>query len=472
MDETRLCKTRFAPSPTGRLHLGNARTALFNWLYAHHENGVFLLRIEDTDLLRSQEDHIHALDEDLRWLGLFWDEGDGVGGPLAPYRQSLRTSIYADYLKKLGENVYPCFCTAEMLELDRRLLRSQGKPPRYSGRCARLSRDEAQAKIAKGLPYTLRFRVPEGQSVEFTDLIRGLQRYSTDDIGDFIIRRTDQTFPFFFVNAVDDALMAVTHVLRGEDHLSNTPRQILILEALALPVPHYGHIPLIVDETGAPLSKRKGDLSLSALRQQGFLPLAIINYLARLGHTYTETGLLSLEQLAAFFDLGHVGRAPAKFDGQQMLFWQKLTVRALGVEDFKKWLSAFIALSDSLPDRFYALIQQETTLPHEALAWIKRMESPIPPYEEEARQCLLQTPSSFFAACLEAFHESGAVFLQSLPKRTGRSGKALFLPLRAALTGTLHGPELRILLSLLDEETIKTRLLYAKENLCSPSTTP
>jgi glutamyl-tRNA synthetase len=471
MKETQLCKTRFAPSPTGRLHLGNARTALFNWLYAHNQKGSFLLRIEDTDLSRSKEEYIQALVEDLHWLGLVWEEGEGIGGPYAPYRQSLRTAIYENYLQQLGDRAYPCFCTSEMLELDRRLARAQGKPPRYSGRCAHLSKAEVEDKIAQGLPYTLRFRVPEGQTVVFTDLVRGEQRYLTDEIGDFIIRRTDQTFPFFFVNAVDDALMQVSHVLRGEDHLSNTPRQILILQALSLPIPTYAHIPLILDESGAPLSKRKGDLSLSALRAQGFLPLALVNYLARLGHAYAESDILPLEGLADRFDLSRVGRAPARFDEQQMLFWQKLAVRALGHEDFKRWLLESIALPESLPLHFFTLMQQEITLPDEALSWVRRFEADLPPYEEEARTLLLQTPPSFFAACLEAFQESGISFVQELPQKTGRSGKTLFLPLRAALTGTLHGPDFKSLLTLLDAEKIKKRLLYAKESLCLSSTT-
>jgi len=177
MKETQLCKTRFAPSPTGRLHLGNARTALFNWLYARNQKGSFLLRIEDTDLSRSKEEYIQALAEDLHWLGIVWEEGEGVDGPCAPYRQSLRTAIYESYLQQLGDRAYPCFCTSEMLELDRRLARAQGKPPRYSGRCAHLSQAEVKDKIAQGLPYTLRFRVPEGQTVVFTDLVRGEQRY-------------------------------------------------------------------------------------------------------------------------------------------------------------------------------------------------------------------------------------------------------------------------------------------------------
>jgi len=236
-------KTRFAPSPTGLLHLGNVRTALFNALLARRQKGRFLLRIEDTDRERSRPEYVAALLEDLRWLGLDWQEGPAVGGPHEPYAQSTREAIYSQYYRQLEstERVYPCFCTpAELalnppaeLALNRKAQLAAGRPPRYPGTCARLSEVERQARLERGLQPTLRFRVPVGRTIEFSDLVRGPQRFASDDIGDFVIRRADGTPQFFFANAVDDALMEVTHVLRGEDHLANTPRQLLLLEAFS-----------------------------------------------------------------------------------------------------------------------------------------------------------------------------------------------------------------------------------------------
>jgi glutamyl-tRNA synthetase len=278
-------KTRFAPSPTGLIHIGNARTALFNALYAH--KSVFLLRIEDTDLERSKDTYIQQLKQDLKSLGLLWQQQE---------KQSDRFDIYAKYYQQLQQQdlAYPCFCTPEELALSRKLQRASGKAPRYAGTCTHLSEAETAAKLQKGLKPTLRFRVPRGQRVEFNDLVRGKQQFASYDLGDFIIRRADGTPAFFFCNAVDDALMEVTHVFRGEDHLTNTPRQILILQALNLPIPQYGHISLILGNDGLPLSKRNGSQNIQGLIKEGWLATALINYLARLGHTYTDDNLLSL----------------------------------------------------------------------------------------------------------------------------------------------------------------------------------
>jgi glutamyl-tRNA synthetase len=303
-------KTRFAPSPTGLIHFGNVRTALFNVLLARKQGGSFLLRIEDTDLERSREEYIDALKEDLRWLDLDWQEGEGATGDAAPYRQSQRSAVYEQYLEKLEADgrVYPCFCSAVELEVSRKVQAASGKPPRYSGKCAHLKADEVARKKAEGAPHTLRFRMPSHTMLAFDDLVRGTQKFPSEDIGDFIIRRSDGTFAFFYVNAIDDALMGVSHVLRGEDHLTNTPRQIAILAALGLPVPQYGHISLIVDTQGAPLSKRTGSMSVQELRELGYFPLAVNNYLARLGHHFTDTSLLELHELSAAFETGSLGR--------------------------------------------------------------------------------------------------------------------------------------------------------------------
>lgn len=277
-------KTRFAPSPTGLLHLGNVRTALFNALYARHGGGVFLLRIEDTDLERSRGEYILSLMEDMHWLGLDWQEGPEADDTHGPYAQSQRGEIYRRYFDELEEQglAYPCFCSQRELELSRKTQLASGRPPRYAGTCAHLTAEERQKRLDKGIQPTLRFRVENGAVVQFNDLVRGPQAFPTDDIGDFVIRRAEGSAAFFFSNAIDDALMDVTHVLRGEDHLTNTPRQILLQQALGLATPHYGHISMIVGADGAPLSKRTGSRSVRELREAGYLPLAVVNYLARL----------------------------------------------------------------------------------------------------------------------------------------------------------------------------------------------
>ena len=281
-------KTRFCPSPTGYMHLGNIRTAVFNYLLAKALGGVFLLRIEDTDRERSQSLYSDALQKDLEWLGLHWQEG--------PYFQSERQNIYDQYYQQLIDKdlAYPCFCTEEELTLSRKIQRASGKPPRYPGTCAHLTETQIQEKKSSGLIPTLRFRVNDDEVIEFDDLVRGHHRFLGKDIGDFIIRRTDGTSPFMFCNAIDDALMGVTHALRGEDHVANTPRQVLILKALNLPAPQYGHISLIVGPDGSPLSKRHGSQSVQDLRESGYLNIALNNYLARLGHYYEDNRFISL----------------------------------------------------------------------------------------------------------------------------------------------------------------------------------
>lgn len=261
-------KTRFCPSPTGLMHMGNVRTALFNALLAKSANGCFLLRIEDTDRERSDARYTKALMEDLLWLGLGWQEGPDHHQGNGPYHQSERQSIYDDYYQRLETAgvAYPCFCSEEELALQRKIQRSSGRPPRYPGTCRELTDAQREEKFAQGLKPTLRFAVPENEMIAFDDLVRGHQKFDSNDLGDFIIRRADGTPPFLFCNAVDDALMGVTHALRGEDHLTNTPRQLMVLDALGLTGPTYGHIALIVGPDGSPLSKRHGSRSIEELR--------------------------------------------------------------------------------------------------------------------------------------------------------------------------------------------------------------
>ena len=267
--------TRFAPSPTGELHLGNARTALFSWLFARHHGGRFVLRIEDTDTERSKEAYTAALMEDLQLDGAasgIWVPGRAEPGE--EYHQSRRGAIYARHSATLDARglTYPCYCTPLELDLSRKAQLAAGRPPRYAGTCRELSPEARVRKSAQGISPTTRFRVPTGRRVEFDDMVHGAQSFATDDIGDFILRRADGSAAFFFSNAIDDAEMGITHVLRGEDHLTNTPRQLLVLEALGLRAPTYGHLSLLVGADGSPLSKRHGATSVREFRERGYLP--------------------------------------------------------------------------------------------------------------------------------------------------------------------------------------------------------
>ncbi len=309
-------RVRFAPSPTGFLHVGGARTALFNWLFARHAGGKFILRIEDTDRDRSKTEYEEGIIRDLQWLGLDWDEGPSLGGALGPYRQTERASIYRDQLKKLigGGNAYYCFCTHKELESDRAAVLALGKNYRYSGKCRNLSPEEADQKRKTGQPFSVRLKVKEGVTT-FSDIIRGQVTVDHAEIDDFILVRSGGEPTYNFVVAVDDALMKISHVIRGDDHLSNTPKQILIYQALGLALPQFAHIPLILGEDRAPLSKRHGASSVGEFKRQGYLPEAMMNYLALLGWSLDgKTELFSKEELIKRFSLDRVVKSAACFD--------------------------------------------------------------------------------------------------------------------------------------------------------------
>lgn len=464
-------RTRFAPSPTGQLHVGNARTALFNALLAAHAGGDFVLRIEDTDAQRSRQAYETGLLADLAWLGLHWQEGPGIGGQHGPYRQSERGQIYRAFIDKLAEQgrTYPCFCTPAELALSRKTQIAAGQPPRYAGTCAHLSGNEIEARLATGLKPALRFRVPDHGATEFEDLIRGRQQFAHKDIGDFIIRRADGSPAFFFSNALDDALMGITHVLRGEDHLANTPRQILLLKALSLHVPHYGHLSLIVGEGSAPLSKREGGGSLQELRNDGILPEALMNYLARLGHTYTSNEFMSWAVLAKDFQLAHIGHSPAHYDHQQLEHWQRLAVHSMSAERVWTWLVGVRPeLNARVPaDRriaFIELVKENLSRPIAALDWANILFSEELKPEEAATAAIQAADREFFEQASRCFKQSPPdfrIFAKALGEATHLSGKNLFAPLRAAITGRLHGPEMDKLWRLLPPALIEQRLQAA-----------
>jgi glutamyl-tRNA synthetase len=466
---TGLITTRFAPSPTGELHLGNARTALFSWLFARHHGGRFVLRIEDTDTERSKESYTTALMDDLAWMGMTWDAGpahpasqgaDSTG----EYRQSRRGAIYARHSATLDARglTYPCYCTPLELEMSRKSQLAAGRPPRYAGTCRELSPEARVRKSAQGVSPTTRFRVPTGKFVEFDDMVHGAQRFATDDIGDFILRRADGSAAFFFSNAIDDAEMGITHVLRGEDHLTNTPRQLLVLEALGLRAPTYGHLSLLVGADGAPLSKRHGATSVREFRERGYLPAALANHLFRLGHSSSENGVLAPEAMARHFTVKHLGRAPARFEESQLNVWQREVAHHLPLEDSERWLSA-----ETPPDidaerrrAFIAAIRPNVVLPGDVARWRAIVYGPSPALDEEALARVREAGPRFFRAAADAAAQNPSLdaIVGAVKAATGAKGQALWKPLRLALTGSPEGPELAPLLASMTPTAIHERL--------------
>jgi glutamyl-tRNA synthetase len=343
-------RVRIAPSPTGPLHIGTARTALFNYLFARHHGGTFILRLEDTDVARSTVAFEADILEGLHWLGLEWDEGpDAAGGddrgPYGPYRQMQRLERYTAAARDLlGRDLaYPCYCTPDELDADRAAQEAARQPPRYVGRCANLTPAERAAREAEGRKGALRFRVPRGR-IRFEDLVRGEVEIDTANLGgDFVIVRADGTPLYHFTVVVDDAAMEVSHVIRGEDHLSNTPKHILLFEALGHAVPAFGHLPLILNPDRTKMSKRKSQTALSDYRAQGFVPEAIVNFLALLGwSTGTEEEILSVDELAARFDLDHVQKGGAVFDRERLEWLNGQWIRRLSDDELIARLGPFL----------------------------------------------------------------------------------------------------------------------------------
>ncbi len=451
------------------MHLGNARTALLNFLAARHAGGQFILRVEDTDEARSSEEFMRELFQDLHWLGLDWDEGPDIGGPHVAYRQQQRRQIYEEWLTKLDVAglTYPCFCTPSELNIARKQLLAAGRPPRYAGTCRNLTEEQRAERLVKGKAAALRFRVPPSQIIRFDDVVHGEQRFNTDDIGDFIIRRADGSTAFFFSNAIDDALMGITLVLRGDDHLTNTPRQMMILQALDLPIPRYAHVALLQGMDGAKLSKRHGDLSLRDLRKRGYLPGAVRNHLVRLGHTCATDGWLDDAAMKAEFQLNRLGRAAAKFDETQLRHWQKEAVARLTPEDFLLWVSGQLptGVETARLAQFAGAIRHNVEFPTDTKLWVDVVFGTPPEPEADGLAKIQEAGGAFFAAAAELFSAGDKEFRQlarELGERTGRKGPALYMPLRAALTGVLHGPELGPLLALIDNKEIVSRLDRAR----------
>lgn len=333
-------RVRFAPSPTGALHIGSARTALFNWLFARHVGGTFVLRIEDTDATRSTDESTRSILEGLEWLGLDWDEGPGVGGDYGPYYQSQRLHLYHQFAERLQARgmAYPCFCTQEELDTRRKLLLEQGKPPKYDRKCYHLSEDERRARIEAGQPHVLRFYSEDEGETVFEDVIRGEVRFANHVLDDFVIIRSDRQPTYNFAVVVDDHLMAITHVIRGEDHISNTPRQVQVYEALGLEIPVFAHLPMILGPDRSKLSKRHGARSVMEYAADGYLPEAVFNYISLLGWAYDDSQELFdvPDELVEKFTLEKISKNPAIFDVQKLEWMNGVYIRELPDHELAK----------------------------------------------------------------------------------------------------------------------------------------
>jgi glutamyl-tRNA synthetase len=327
-------RVRFAPSPTGYLHLGSARTGLYNYIFARQHDGTFILRIEDTDLTRSTDEAIVQIIASMKEMGLQWDEGPGVPGPHGPYRQTEREGIYREYVDKLlaDGHLYPCFCTPEQLEAERAAAQAEGRGWTYSGTCRGLSPDEVARRQRAGEPYTLRVRVPEGRTV-FHDILRGDVAFENDTLGDFIVVRSDGSITYNLAVVVDDVTMEISHVIRGDDHISNTPKQVVIYQALGAEVPEFLHMPLLFGTDKKKLSKRHGATKLEQLTAEGFLVEVVRNYLCFLSAEFDETMITwSLEDLVRNFDVTKLGTSPSIFDPEKLRWMNGRYVRGMSDE--------------------------------------------------------------------------------------------------------------------------------------------
>jgi len=484
-------RVRFAPSPTGHLHVGNARTALFNWLLARGQGGTFILRIEDTDLERSTTASEARILDDLRWMGLQWDEGVEVGGTMGPYRQSERFEIYREYADRLiaSGHAYYCFCSAETLEAERKAQLAAGLPPKYAGTCRGVSPEAAASRRAAGERAVVRLKVPANREVTFDDLVRGPVTFHTDVIGDPVLVRSDGIPAYNYAVVIDDQLMAVTDVIRGEDHISNTPRQVLVYEAFGWTPPRFAHLSLVLGPDHAPLSKRHGATSVAEFRAKGYLPEALVNYLALIGWSPRSSKfkvqgsqlegdaaseeLLPALELARRFRLEDVSHSAGVFDEDKLAWVNRYYLKALDPARLtaeslpflrdaglvtgepgpaaRAWLAAVLppmaASVDRLsqvPERLRDVFRFEAgaVLADEALA-AELSDPAVRAVIDALADTLASAPRLLDR---DAFRAAAA----RVKDRTGQKGKALFHPIRVALTGAAAGPELDVIVPAID----------------------
>ena len=468
-----MVRVRFAPSPTGTLHIGSARTALFNWLSARHSGGSFVLRVDDTDVARSEDRHESAILADLRWLGLSWDEGPDVGGPFAPYRQSERLELYrgaAGMLLAAGR-AYHCFCPEWRLEELRAAALAEGRLPRYDRRCRGLSAHVVQQRLAGGERAAVRFAVPPGEIV-IDDALRGPVVVGSDAIGDFIIVRSDGIAGYNFASVVDDRDMGITQVIRGDDHLTNTARQLLLFAALGAAAPRFAHHSLVLGPDGGKLSKRHGATSVGEFRDRGYLPEAIVNYLALLSWSHGEDEVLTMARLISEFELDKLSLSAPIFDQAKLDWLAHEHVMALAPEVHERLFAERLPAGTppqaaaALAAAFQPALVAYGQAPALAAAVLER---PSLPLESGAQVLAADVALGAFRALRAAAAswlspEAARDLLtayRAWGKERGTGARQLLMPLRIALTGAEHGPELRFVLAALSRDETLMRIAAA-----------
>ncbi len=475
-------RVRYAPSPTGHLHIGNARTALFNYLFAKNMGGKFIIRIEDTDKKRNIAGGEESQLKYLRWLGIDWDESVDVGGEYGPYRQSERNDLYKKYYEELLEKglAYKCYCTEEDLEKEREEQIARGETPKYSGKHANLTIEEQQELEAKGLKASIRFRVPNNKIFRFNDMVKGDISFESEGMGDFVIVKKDGTPTYNFAVAVDDHLMKISHVLRGEDHISNTPKQIMIYEAFGWDIPVFGHMTLIVNESRKKLSKRDESIIqfIEQYEELGYLPEALFNFISLLGWSPVgEEEVFSQEQLIEIFDAARLSKSPAVFDTQKLAWMNNQYIKQLQVEELIPLALPHLVkagkVSEDMGDeekerthQLIALYQEQLNYGAEIVQLTELFFKEDINYDEEAKQVLEgeQVPEVLKAFQQEIKHADDFTadtikgMIKTVQKATGQKGKNLFMPIRVATTGQTHGPDLPKSIAVLGKDTVLTRL--------------
>lgn len=460
-------RVRFAPSPTGNLHVGGARTALFNYLFARSTGGKFILRIEDTDLERSTKESEEVVLRDLAWLGLSWDEGPDKGGSFGPYRQSERNTLYKEYAEKLlnSGHAYRCFCSNEELDKMREEAKLKQLPPVYTGKWVSATDEEIQEELLKGTQFTYRFRVPKNGTLKINDLVRGEVSWGLDTLGDFVIMRSNGQPVYNFCVAVDDASMGISHVIRAEEHLPNTLRQALIYNALGFSMPSFAHVSLILAPDRSKLSKRHGATSVGQFREMGFLPEAMVNYLALLGwNDGTEEEHFTMEQLFNKFSIDRITKSAAIFDFVKLRWMNGQHLRALPADKLTKILGEQWKNAGILSESEGPFVNEVAELLKDGIDLVSDSDQALANLFSYPLQSTLSSPegkavlndnlSEVVEALLSA-NDNGELqnalengssgwqnWVKSFGKALKRKGKRLFMPLRVLLTGKLHGPDM------------------------------
>ena len=466
-------RVRFAPSPTGYVHVGNARTALFNWLFARHHDGAFILRIEDTDVERSEQRYESQLLDDLRWFGLDWDEGPDKSGSFGPYRQSERQEIYKPHIARLieQERAYYCFCSAEQLDAERQEALRSGRQPRYSGRCRTVSKEEAARRIAAGETAAVRLKIHEAV-FQWNDLVHGETSFPGEMIGDPILVRSDGNPAYNFAVVIDDHLMDITHVIRGDDHISNTPRQLALYRALGWEPPAFAHLSTILGPDRTRLSKRHGATSLESFRKLGILPEALRNYLALLGWSPADgkTEILRRSELIEQFSLGHVIKSPAVFDQEKLNWLNRHYLKQLSQARLVELSVPFLAeaglLSEPVPPPILAWLERVIDAVINKIDCLSQLPETVQViFEYDARKAAdsigtreanpgsYEVLSSVIPKILgepKLTYEQFREIVKEVQKATGKKGRELFHPVRVALTGAESGPELEKLIPIFE----------------------